>query len=144
MPKPISLQPFPPRQSGRRIPTILSAKASSDDDRPNARDLLGTVNSASGAAGTSWIAFLGTMAYLAVTLGGVTHAQLLLNEPTTLPFVNVKVPLDTFFVAGPLAFVLLHFSLLLQHVMLSRKLRALEERLKKEQPSSQPARSEYP
>ena len=75
------------------------------------------------------------MAYLAVTLSGVTHVQLLLNEPTTLPFVNVKVPLDTFFVAGPLAFVLLHFGLLLQHVMLSRKLRAFEARLDEEQPS---------
>jgi uncharacterized protein YjbI with pentapeptide repeats len=98
----------PPR--GRRIPPIANGKS---EERPNARDLLATVNSASSGASTSWIAFLGSMAYLAVTLSGVTHVQLLLNEPTALPFVNVKVPLDTFFVAGPLAFVLLHFGLLL-------------------------------
>jgi uncharacterized protein YjbI with pentapeptide repeats len=75
------------------------------------------------------------MAYLAVTLGGVTHADLLLNNDTTLPFVNVKVQLATFFVMAPLAFVLVHFSLLLQHVMLSRKLGAFEARVAKEEPS---------
>jgi len=128
----ISHQSIASPQRGRRIPPIANGKS---EERPNARDLLATVNSASSGASTSWIAFLGTMAYLAVTLSGVTHVQLLLNEPTTLPFVNVKVPLDTFFVAGPLAFVLLHFGLLLQHVMLSRKLRAFEARLDEEQPS---------
>src|SRR5687768_8707825 len=111
----IAGEQFPPPPGGRRIPSVVSVKSNSEE-RPNARDLLATVNSASSGASTSWIAFLGSMAYLAVTLSGVTHVQLLLNEPTTLPFVNVKVPLDTFFVAGPLAFVLLHFGLLLQHV----------------------------
>ena len=122
----------PPR--GRRIPSVGSGK-DKGEDRPNARDLLATVNSASEGAAATWIAFLGTMAYLAVTLGGVTHVDLLLNNDTTLPFVNVKGPLATFFVMAPLAFVLVHFSLLLQHVMLSRKLGALEARLEMEEPS---------
>jgi uncharacterized protein YjbI with pentapeptide repeats len=122
----------PPR--GRRIPAVGSGK-DKGEDRPNARDLLATVNSASEGAAATWIAFLGTMAYLAVTLGGVAHVDLLLNNDTTLPFVNVKVPLATFFVMAPLAFVLVHFSLLLQHVMLSRKLGAFEARLEKEEPS---------
>jgi uncharacterized protein YjbI with pentapeptide repeats len=135
MRKPISRQLFPPPQSGRRIPPIAATKTDTGEDRPNARDLLGTVNSASEGAAATWLAFLGTMAYLAVTLGGVTHVDLLLNNDTTLPFVSVKVPLVTFFVMAPLAFVLVHFSLLLQHVVLSRKLAAFEERLAKEEPS---------
>ena len=123
-----------PQPRGRRIPPVGSGK-DKGEDRPNARDLLATVNSASEGAAATWIAFLGTMAYLAVTLGGVTHVDLLLNNDTTLPFVNVKVPLATFFVMAPLAFVLVHFSLLLQHVMLSRKLGAFEARLEMEEPS---------
>jgi uncharacterized protein YjbI with pentapeptide repeats len=119
---------------GRRIPSVGSGK-DKGEDRPNARDLLASVNSASSGASTSWIAFIGTMAYLAVTLGGITHVDLLLDKETTLPFVSVKVPLTAFFVAAPLAFLLVHFGLLLQHAVLSRKLRAFEERLWKEQPS---------
>ena len=86
------------------------------------------------------------MAYLAVTLSGITHVDLLLDRETTLPFVGFKVLFTSFFVAAPLAFVLVHFGLLLQHVVLSRKLRAFEERLWKEQPTcnrrEQPIRDE--
>jgi uncharacterized protein YjbI with pentapeptide repeats len=126
----ISRQPLP-QPLGRRRPPA-AAKSKQED---SARDLLASVNSASEGATATWLAFLGTMAYLAVTLGGVTHFDLLLNNDTTLPFVNVKVPLETFFVMAPLAFVLVHFSLLLQHVMLSRKLAAFEARVAKEEPS---------
>jgi uncharacterized protein YjbI with pentapeptide repeats len=132
MRKRISRKSLAGSNRARRASETAKPKA---DDRPNARDLLATVNSASEGAAATWIAFLGTMAYLAVTLGGVSHVDLLLNNDTTLPFVNVKVPLATFFVAAPLAFVLVHFSLLLQHVMLSRKLAAFEARLAKEEPS---------
>jgi hypothetical protein len=131
----------PPRWKRRRIPTA-PAKPAKSEERPNTRDLLGAVNSASSGASTSWIAFLGTMAYIAVTLSGITHVDLLLDRETTLPFVGVKVPLTAFFVAAPLTFVLVHFGLLLQHVVLSRKLRAFEERLRKEQPT--PNRREQP
>ncbi len=123
------------RRKRRRIPPIPSPKSSNGEDRPNARDLLDSVNTASGAASASWIAFLGAMAYLAVALGGVSHVDLLLNNDTKLPFVDVKVPLNTFFVMAPLAFVLVHFALLVQHEALYRKLQAFEERLKKEVPS---------
>src|SRR5437899_10449603 len=145
MRKSISRKSFPPPRS-RRIPPVATTKADAGEDRPNARDLLATVNSASSGASTSWIAFFGTMAYLAVTLSGITHVDLLLDRETTLPFVSVKVPWTAFFVAAPLAFVLVHFGLLLQHVVLSRKLCAFEERLWKEQPTrnrrEQPIRNE--
>src|ERR1700674_4068279 len=106
MAKPISRGSSPPLQSGRHVPPIAKDKG---EDRPDARDLLGTVNSASSGANTSWIAFLSAMAYLAVTLSGITHVDLLLDKETTLPFVGVKVPLTAFVVAAPLAFVLVHF-----------------------------------
>ncbi len=124
-----------PPPGGRRIPAIAPAKPAKTEDRPNARDLLASVNSASEGATATWLAFLGAMAYLAVTLGGVTHVDLLLNNDTTLPFINVKVPLATFFFVAPIAFVLVHFSLLLQHLVLSRKLAAFESRIAKEEPS---------
>jgi hypothetical protein len=119
---------------GRRI-RPAGSDVDKGEDRPNARDLLASVNSASSGASASWIAFLGTMAYLAVTLSGITHVDLLLDKETTLPFVGVKVPITAYFVAAPLAFVLMHFGLLLQHAVLSRKLRAFEERLWKEPPN---------
>ncbi|MEM7222355.1 MAG: pentapeptide repeat-containing protein [Pseudomonadota bacterium] len=85
------------------------------------RELLTTANGASGPARNAWLAFLGLLAYLLITLAGVTHVDLLLNSPVTLPIANVKIPLFSFFLAAPFLFVLVHLGLLVQHAMLAHK-----------------------
>ena len=49
----------------------------------NPYSLLEAVNRSSRAAGLAWLAFLALLAYVAVTLGGITHRDLLLNSAVT-------------------------------------------------------------
>jgi uncharacterized protein YjbI with pentapeptide repeats len=65
-----------------------------------------------------WLSYLFVLFYLALAAHGVTDRDLLLENRVKLPFLNVDMPLTTFFWLGPLlllivhAYVLLHFSLL--------------------------------
>lgn len=90
--------------------------------KPDIADLLKAVNGASAAARNAWLGFIALMAYLAVTLAGIGHKDLLLDAPTLLPFVNVKIPLTSFFLIAPLVLLFFHFGLLIQHAMLFEKL----------------------
>ena len=100
-----------------------------ENGAPSLRDHLNNVNAASSSARNGWVAFLGMLAYLAVTLAGITHRDLLLNNPTQLPFVNVRIPLTGFFLFGPLVLLFFHFGLLLQHAHLHNKLLVFSEAL---------------
>lgn len=97
-------------------------------ERPLA-ELLHDVNISSTAARNAWLLFLALMAYFFIALAGVSHKDLLLETPIELPLLQVAIPQRSFFLFGPLILVLVHFGLLLQHVMLSRKLREFHSRL---------------
>lgn len=97
-------------------------------ERPLA-ELLHDANISSVAARNAWLVFLGLTAYFFVALAGVSHQDLLLETPIALPLLQVTIPQRSFFLFGPLILVLVHFGLLLQHVMLSRKLREFHNRL---------------
>lgn len=98
--------------------TPREVQAESDPEK-----LLTSANNASGPARAAWLAFLALLTYLLVTLAGVTDKDLLLNSPVTLPIANVNIPLFSFFLAAPFLLVLVHLSLLLQHVMLAQQYR---------------------
>lgn len=91
--------------------------------------LLTFVNAASNSARNGWIFFLALMAYFFVTLSGVTHQDLLLNSPVSLPILQVDIPLRSFFMFAPAVLVFIHFGVLMQHVMLSRKVQEFHSRL---------------
>ena len=93
----------------------------------NAKGLLEAANESSGGAKNAWIAFLALVTYLLVTLGGVSHRDLLLNSGVQLPIVNVKIPLFSFFQYAPALLLLVLLSLLIQHVVLARKYRKFVE-----------------
>jgi uncharacterized protein YjbI with pentapeptide repeats len=61
------------------------------------------------------------MAYLTMTVGAVTHEILLKQKPIVLPVLNVNLPLVGFFWIAPLFFLLFHFYLFLQLVILVQK-----------------------
>ncbi len=86
-----------------------------------------SANTASQTTRTMWLSFLGLMAYLIVTLAGVTHKDLLLNGAVKLPIVIVEMPLIRFFTFAPCLLVLFHFGLLMQHVTLAQKLKSFDE-----------------
>jgi Pentapeptide repeats (8 copies) len=66
---------------------------------------------------------------LLVALAGVTHKDLLLNNPVELPFVRITIELDRFFIFAPIVFLIVHFAFLLQHAILSRTTYELTSRL---------------
>src|SRR4249920_2399056 len=87
------------------------------------KELLEEANGASNPASSAWIAFLALLAYVVVTLAGVSHKNLLLNSPVKLPIINADIPLVGFFQYAPAMLLLVYLSLLVQHVILARKYR---------------------
>ena len=92
-----------------------------EDVPVNPYSLLGAVNDASEIAHTGWIVFLSIVAYLCVAVAGITHRDLLLNTPVPLPVLGVDIDLTAFFLFAPIILVFIHFGLLVQHVLLARK-----------------------
>lgn len=98
-----------------------------------AQRLVAAVNDASGAARASWFAFLAFTGYLFIAVAGVSHQDLLLNAPAVLPLANVAVDLDQFFRYAPIVYAFVHFGVLSQHLVLSQKLRRLDDALAAEE-----------
>ena len=107
-------RPFIPRKPPRAAPA-LAAKA---DDLEALRTALVDASTVSGGL---WLSYLFALFYLLVAAGGVTHKDLLLENPVKLPFLNVDLPLQGFFWLGPAIFVVLHAYVLLHFVMLADK-----------------------
>jgi hypothetical protein len=54
---------------------------------------------------TLWFSFLIFMVYLAIATGTTTHRMLFLEEPLSLPVLNIKLPLLGFYILMPIIFV---------------------------------------
>ena len=88
----------------------------------NVEKLLSAANDASQSVAALHVAFMAFAAYFGVIIWGTTHEDLLRINPVKLPILDVEVPLTTFYGGVPWLLVLLHFNLLLQFELLSRKL----------------------
>ena len=95
----------------------------------NPYSLLEAVNAASNISRSGWVLYLALMAYLLIAVAGVTHQDLLLNSPIKLPIMDVNIVLARFFAFAPLVLLFTHFGMLVQHVMLARKVIAFDESL---------------
>ena len=99
-----------------------STRAALDSETPvNPYSLLDAVNTAAARSNTAWLLFLGLMAYAALTVGALTHRDLLLDAGMVLPLLQVRIDLARFFVVAPAVFALLHLMLVAQLVLLARK-----------------------
>src|SRR5689334_13447892 len=99
-----------------------SSRTGLDTETPvNPYSLLEAVNRSSDTANTAWLLFIGLLAYLAITVAGVTHKDLLLNSAITLPVLQVNIELTRFFLFAPIVLVLLHLGVVGQLVLLARK-----------------------
>lgn len=87
----------------------------------NPYSLLEAVNSSSDTSNTSWLIFLGIMAYFTIAVAGVTHKDLLLETPVALPILQVQIQQGLFFQFAPVILVLFHLGVVAQLVMLARK-----------------------
>ncbi len=83
---------------------------------------LDAANSTSDKIAVLHVAFMAVCAYVLVTVFGTTDLDLLLGKGIKLPVVGVDVPITGFYAVAPFIVLLVHFNLLLQLQLLSRKL----------------------
>jgi len=101
--------------------TDLARGAPEGETPVNPYTLLAAVNHSSDTAHTGWLIFLGIMAYLVIAVAGVTHKDLLLETPVSLPILQVDIQLRQFFQFAPIVLVLLHLGLVAQLTLLARE-----------------------
>lgn len=103
-------------------------RAKTEEDLAPYRD---AVNEAAGKSRGLWLGFIALLAYLFISVGAVTHRDLLLENPVRLPVLNVDLPLLGFFGVAPVFFLINHFFLLLQLMGVSRRAREFNEELER-------------
>jgi hypothetical protein len=99
----------------RRSPTPVGTTGPAPPDDPRAADR--PSNQISAIARTSWLALLGYLAFIGVTLLGVEDADFFVPaRQTDLPLVNVAIPTFSFFLFAPILgaalYAYLHIHLL--------------------------------
>ena len=87
---------------------------------------------AASVGGSLWLSYLFVFFYLAIAAGGVTHRDLLFENPVKLPFLNIELPLIGFFVLGPPLFVIVHAYTLLHFTLLAGKVRDFDAALRQQ------------
>jgi hypothetical protein len=97
-------------------------------DKANSFDnVRAAIEEGSGFVRGLWVTFVLLGAYLVIATASVTHTQLFLETPIKLPLFDVNLPLVAFFWAAPFIFIIFHFYLLLQLVVLAEKIRRLND-----------------
>jgi uncharacterized protein YjbI with pentapeptide repeats len=92
--------------------------------------LLDSLNGSAERFQTLWFSFLGLTLYLAIAALATTHRDLLLNNPQTLPILNIKVELLPFYVIAPLLYLVFHFYLLMMLALLARTAAEFDKQLR--------------
>jgi uncharacterized protein YjbI with pentapeptide repeats len=82
-----------------------------------------------------WLSYLFLLFYVALAASGVKHADLLLENPVELPFLNIKLPLIAFFVIAPILFVIVHAYVMAHFALLSDKAKLFHTELKRQERS---------
>src|SRR5262249_40853909 len=99
-----------------------NTRSALDAEAPvNPYSLLDALNAASARTNNLWLMFLALVAYLLVTVAGITHRDLFLNSGVSLPLLGTRIGLALFFLFAPAVLALLHLGLIAQFVMLARK-----------------------
>jgi uncharacterized protein YjbI with pentapeptide repeats len=101
--------------------TDLARGAPEGETPVNPYSLLEAVNHSSDTAHTGWLIFLAILAYLVIAVAGVTHKDLLLETPVSLPILQVNIQLAQFFQFAPVVLVLMHLGLVSQLALLARE-----------------------
>jgi Pentapeptide repeats (8 copies) len=146
---------------GRRTPDLRSGRSEEDAEPPIApgaesfakkaddlESIRGAVDDAAAVGGALWFSYLFVLFYLAVAAGAVTHADLFLENPVKLPFLNIDLPLLAFFSLAPILFLFAHGYTLMHLVMLTEKAKdydqALREQIGADSPATDKLRRQLP
>lgn len=114
----------------------VSGSAQPEETPVNPYSLLEAVNRSSDTAHASWLIFLAIMTYFMIAVAGVTHRDLLLETPVSLPMLQVDIQLTQFFQFAPIVLVLLHLGLISQLTLLARKALELDHAIRLLEPTS--------
>jgi Pentapeptide repeats (8 copies) len=87
------------------------------------------VDDAASVGGGLWLSYLFVLFYLAIAAGAVTHADLFLENPVKLPFLNVELPLLAFSFLAPILFLFVHAYTLVHLVFLTDKAKRFDQAL---------------
>ena len=114
---------------------LLSYRSRQGSNKRNleAEKFLEVANNSSQRLSVLHAGFLAACVYVLVIVFGTTDLDLLIGKGVKLPFVNVEVPIVGFYVFAPYILVLVHFNLLLQLGLLSRKLHAFDSAASREE-----------
>lgn len=91
-----------------------------------------------------WLSYLFALFYIGIAAGGVTHRDLLLENPVKLPFLGVELPLLAFFLLAPILFIVSHAYTLLHFVILAQKVGEFEQNLPASPDISERLREQLP
>jgi hypothetical protein len=136
---------IPDNIEGQRAAVPAAALPELPEFAKKARDLQSlrdAVVDAANVGGGLWLSYLFVFFYLAIAVGGVSHADLFFEHPVKLPFLNVDLPLLAFFVLGPLLFLIVHAYTLLHFTFLAEKVGAFHDELGQQIENSDPPTGE--
>jgi uncharacterized protein YjbI with pentapeptide repeats len=68
-----------------------------------------------------WFSYVFLLLYLLIAVAGVTHRNLFFEDAVRLPFLSVDLPLVSFFVIGPMLFLIVHAYVLIHFVLFAGK-----------------------
>jgi uncharacterized protein YjbI with pentapeptide repeats len=85
---------------------------SPDDNDPGVIER--SINDTGSQLATTWLTFVTLQAFLAVTVGSVTHRMLFLKTSLKIPLLDVQIPFVGFFSVTPILFLILSLYLALQ------------------------------
>jgi hypothetical protein len=114
-----------------------------EPDTKEAEALAAALNHSAERVQTLWFSFLTFMLYLAVATGTTTHRMLFREDPLNLPVLNIPLPLVAFYVLTPVIFVVFHFYMLLNLVLLARAAKSFEDALQRALPEDGEAREDF-
>jgi hypothetical protein len=98
----------------------VSQTGDGEPDTREAEAFVTALNHSAERMQTLWFSFLTFMLYLAIATGTTTHRMLFLESPLNLPVLNIALPLLGFYILTPIIFVVFHFYILLNLVLLAR------------------------
>ncbi len=120
-----------------------SKTGESGPDTNEAEALAAALNHSAERVQTLWFSFLTFMVYLAIAAGTTTHRMLFLESPLNLPVLNIALPLLGFYILAPIIFVVFHFYMLLNLVLLARTAKSFEDSLARSFPEDGEARENF-
>jgi Pentapeptide repeats (8 copies) len=120
-----------------------SISTNGESGTKEAEALASALNHSAERVQTLWFSFLTFMLYLAVAIGTTTHRMLFLEEPLNLPVLNIPLPLVAFYILTPVIFIVFHFYMLLNLVLLARTAKSFEDALVRAFPEDSEARENF-